>query len=148
MEVKADQIGSRPGPLPSGAVLSKESLLQRLKDDLVISPILERSQIGEGSIDISLGTRFITSRGSMMTHINFSTLTPKHIHTLQESVVVPFGDEFTLHPNSFVLGCTFEFIALPLDVCGFVLSRSSYGRAGRLIATATSFTQAGGDVLR
>src|SRR5271165_377202 len=137
MEVKPNQLSSAQGPLPNGAVLSKDSLIRRLKDDLVISPILEASQIGEGSVDISLGTRFITSRRSSATKIDFPETSPDDIRTLQESVVVPFGGEFTLHPNSFVLGCTFEFIALPLDVCGFVLSRSSYGRAGLLIATAT-----------
>lgn len=123
--------------LPVGAVLSKETLQTRLKDDLIVSPILDSSQIGDGSIDISLGTRFITSRRSKLSEIDFPKLNLKEMQKFQESVVVPFGDDFTLHPNSFALGCTFEFIALPTDVCGFVLSRSSYGRAGLLIATAT-----------
>jgi deoxycytidine triphosphate deaminase len=52
-------------------------------------------------------------------------------------VVVPFDDNFVLHPGSFLLGATLEFIALPTDMAGFVLSRSGYGRAGLLIATAT-----------
>lgn len=129
-----EDAGSNP---PAGAVLSKETLQQRLKKDLIVSPILESSQIGEGSIDISLGTRFITSRRSKLSQIDFPTLNLKEMQSFQESVVVPFGDTFTLHPNSFALGCTFEFIALPKDICGFVLSRSSYGRAGLLIATAT-----------
>jgi deoxycytidine triphosphate deaminase len=72
-----------------------------------------------------------------MPMIDFPKLDKDKVRTFQESVVVPFGEEFILHPRSFVLGCTFEFIALPLDICGFVLSRSSYGRAGLLIATAT-----------
>jgi dCTP deaminase len=122
---------------PSEAVLSKETLLRRLKGDLFISPILENSQIGDGSVDISLGTRFIRSRRAKTTEISFPDLNREKIRSFQESVVVPFGENYILHPRSFVLGCTFEFIALPLDVCGFVLSRSSYGRAGLLIATAT-----------
>ncbi len=123
--------------LPAEAVLSKEMLLQRLKEDLIVSPILEKSQVGDGSVDISLGTRFIRSRRSKMTKIDFPSLNKEKIRSFQESVVVPFGEQYILHPRSFVLGCTFEFIALPLDICGFVLSRSSYGRAGLLIATAT-----------
>lgn len=123
--------------LPGGAVLSRETLLQRLKDDLVISPILEPSQVGDGSVDISLGTRFIRPRRSRMTKIDFPKLDKETVRSFQESVVVPFGEKYILHPRSFVLGCTFEFIGLPLDICGFVLSRSSYGRAGLLIATAT-----------
>jgi len=135
-EIQGDQAERQ---LPAGAVLSKEALLQRLKGDidLIVSPILEGSQVGDGSVDISLGTRFIRSRRSKMTKIDFPKLNKDSIRDFQESVVVPFGDEYILHPRSFVLGCTFEFIALPLDICGFVLSRSSYGRAGLLIATAT-----------
>jgi dCTP deaminase len=133
----ADQDGPEKQALPSGAVLSKETLLRRLKDDLIISPILEKSQVGDGSVDISIGTRFIRSRRAKTTEINFPQLDKDKIRSFQESVVVPFGEHYILHPRSFVLGCTFEFIALPLDVCGFVLSRSSYGRAGLLIATAT-----------
>jgi dCTP deaminase len=123
--------------LPNGAVLSRETLLHRLKDDLVISPILEPSQVGDGSVDISLGTRFIRPRRSRMTTIDFPELDKEKVRSFQESVVVPFGERYILHPRGFVLGCTFEFIALPLDICGFVLSRSSYGRVGLLIATAT-----------
>jgi len=125
------------GERQSPAVLSKQTLLHRLKHDLIISPILDESQVGDGSVDISLGTRFIRSRNSKRTEIDFRDLGKDEIHSFQESVVVPFGDKYVLHPRSFVLGCTFEFIALPRDVCGFVLSRSSYGRAGLLIATAT-----------
>jgi len=123
--------------LPKSAVLSKKILLQRLRDDLIISPILEPSQVGDGSVDISLGTRFIRSRRARMTEINFPKLDKETIRKYQESLVVPFGEHYILHPRSFALGCTFEFIALPSDICGFVLSRSSYGRAGLLIATAT-----------
>jgi dCTP deaminase len=123
--------------VPRAAVLSKATLLQRLKTDLTVSPLLEASQVGDGSVDISLGTRFIRSRRAKTTEINFSELNTDKIRSFQESVVVPFTEHYILHPRGFVLGCTFEFIALPLDVCGFVLSRSSYGRAGLLIATAT-----------
>jgi deoxycytidine triphosphate deaminase len=72
-----------------------------------------------------------------MTKIDFPDLTRDQIYSFQESVVAPFDGEYILHPRSFVLGCTFEFIALPTDICAFILSRSSYGRAGLLIATAT-----------
>jgi dCTP deaminase len=123
--------------LPDGAVLSKGTLKRRLRGDLIISPILDESQIGEGSVDISLGTRFIRSRRSKMTEIDFPGLTRDDIHSFQESVVAPFDGQYILHPRGFVLGCTFEFIALPTDICAFILSRSSYGRAGLLIATAT-----------
>ena len=136
MEMSASESGYAEESLPNGAVLSKQILWERIKKDLVVSPILEKSQVGDGSVDISLGTRFIRSRRSKTTEINFPTLDKETNRSFQESVVVPFGEHYILHPRSFVLGCTFEFIALPLDICALVISRSSYGRAGLLIATA------------
>jgi dCTP deaminase len=125
-------------PQVAYAVLSKDELLRRLGEDLIVSPILERSsQIGEGSIDISLGTRFIVSRRSAVGAIDPKILDLTEIRKFQEPVVVPFSRKLILHPRNFVLGCTFEFIVMPKDLCGFVLSRSSYGRAGLLVATAT-----------
>lgn len=136
MEIAGGQGGSTEQSLPNGAVLSQHILVQRLRKDLVVSPILEKSQVGDGSVDVSLGTRFIRSRRSKTTQIDFPSLDKETNRSFQESVVVPFGEHYILHPRSFVLGCTFEFIKLPLDICALVISRSSYGRAGLLIATA------------
>jgi deoxycytidine triphosphate deaminase len=121
-----------------GATLTRKSLLENLDSGkLVVTPILDRAQVGEGSIDIRLGTQFIVNKRPELSEIDPHTLTPENIQKFQELVVVPFEDRFMLHPGSFLLGCTMEFIALPADMCGFVLSRSGYGRAGLLIATAT-----------
>jgi len=124
----------------TGAVLTKECLKKRLSihGDLVISPILEPDlQIGDGSVDIRLGTHFVMSQRSQMTEIDPLDLTVEKLRKFHHAVVVSFEERFMLHPGSFCLGCTFEFIALPTDISGFVLSRSNYGRAGLLIATAT-----------
>jgi deoxycytidine triphosphate deaminase len=136
-----EQDGNSPGVMGRGsAALSTDELKRRLyvDRDLTISPMLDpEKQIGHGSVDISLGTRFIVSQKPHVTHFDPMTLDSKDIRKFQREVVVPFGESLTLHPHNFLLGCTFEFIALPLDLCAFVLSRSSYGRAGLLIATAT-----------
>jgi len=123
---------------PSAAILTKESLRQKLKDgEIVVSPILDQDQIGDGSVDVSLGTQFITSIRPQVGLIDPIDLTEEKIRSFQKLVVVPFNREFILHPGSFLLGSTFEFIDLPLDVAGFVVSRSRYGRVGLLVATAT-----------
>ena len=93
MEITAGQGGSTEQSLPNGAVLSQHILLQRLrKGDLVVSPILEKSQVGDGSVDVSLGTRFIRSRRSKTLEIDFPTLNQEMNRSFQESVVVPFGE--------------------------------------------------------
>jgi dCTP deaminase len=123
---------------PLAAILTQDGLKNRLESgDLVVSPILEESQIGHGSIDISLGTQFITNVRPQVAEINPRELSKEELRRFQKLVVVPFHERFVLHPGGFLLGATFEFIALPPDIAGFVLSRSSYGRAGLLIATAT-----------
>jgi dCTP deaminase len=123
----------------SGAVLTRNALLDRLNSgDLIISPLLDREkQVGDGSVDVSLGTKFIISQRSQITEIDPRALNNEQIREFQRAIVTTFGQKLTLHPHNFVLGCTFEFIRMPLDLCGFVLSRSAYGRAGLLIATAT-----------
>lgn len=49
---------------------------------------------------------------------------------------VRFGEDFILHPRSFVLGVTLEWLRLPCDLAGYVTGRSSWGRRGLVIATA------------
>jgi len=142
--MSADQSMPVSESLTSAAVLSKETLLRRLKEDLIVSPILEPSQIGDGSVDISLGTRFIRSRRAKATEINFRELDKEKIRSFQESVVVPFGEHYILHSRSFVLGCTFEFIALPLDVCGFVLADRPMAEQGFLSQLRRLSTRVGG----
>jgi dCTP deaminase len=56
---------------------------------------------------------------------------------LAKTSYVPFGKEYILHPQSFVLGVTVEWLRLPSDVAGYVVGKSSWGRCGLIIATAT-----------
>src|SRR4051812_8319153 len=108
----------------SGAVLTQEDLRLELESGrLTVSPILIEKQVGDGSIDISLGTQFITSSRPDLPYIDPRKLELKDIQRFQRLVVVPFDRNFILHPGSFLLGSTLEFVSLPCDICGFVLSR-------------------------
>jgi dCTP deaminase len=49
---------------------------------------------------------------------------------------IPFGSEFILHPHSFVLAVTLEWIRLPKTLAAYVIGKSSWGRRGLIIATA------------
>lgn len=42
-----------------------------------------------------------------------------------------------LHPQQFVLGSSLEHVSLPWDMLAYVIGRSSWGRLGLIIATAT-----------
>ena len=46
------------------------------------------------------------------------------------------GQQFVIHPNQFVLGETLEFVKLPSDMMAYVVTRSTWGRTGLIVATA------------
>jgi dCTP deaminase len=60
------------------------------------------------------------------------------IEAFYQELFVPVGDEFVLHPHQFVLAATLEYICVPFDYYALVLGRSSWGRLGLNIATATT----------
>lgn len=124
---------------------SKEELVKRLKDleeaGLVVTPLVfPKDQIKQAAIDVRLGNEFIITK-----RIRFDTLDPKKdpeeletiIKQYQEKIYVEFGQKIVLHPNQFVLGSTLEHIKLPADYLAYVVGRSSWGRLGLVIATAT-----------
>ncbi|MBS7287967.1 MAG: dCTP deaminase [Candidatus Freyarchaeota archaeon] len=124
-------------------VLSKEEILRRLftankREKLVITPLISKSQVSAGSVDLRLGTEFIITKRT-----KYSLLDPaRHdieaeIAQYQEKIHVPFREKLILRPNQLILGSTLEYIKLPGDLMGYVIGRSSWGRLGLIIATAT-----------
>lgn len=107
---------------------------------LVVTPLLDPDrQLHEGSasVDLRLGTRFTASRRGYLPHIDtFDSDFEAKVANLQDSYYVNIGDEFVLHPNHFVLGTTLEYLHLPSNLAGNVVTRSSWGRYGLVIATA------------
>lgn len=118
------------------AVLTKEALRKAIEKDCLVSPILERDQIGDGSIDLRLGTEFLVMRRTERTAIDPERTTAGEIQGIQRRQRVAFGGLFVLHPADLVLAATFEFIRLPGHLSALVVSRSSFGRIGLLVATA------------
>jgi dCTP deaminase len=124
-------------------VLRKETLRKRLrttnpKKRLVVTPLLDPAeQIGPASIDLRLGTDFLIPRRNLHAGIDpGDDRVAGEVGMSQERVVVPFGENLWLHAQQLVLGATLEFVKLPPDCAAYVLSRSSWGRVGLLVATA------------
>ncbi|MCF2142080.1 MAG: dCTP deaminase [Candidatus Heimdallarchaeota archaeon] len=130
---------------PVAEVLTKALLLERLRSTeknkkLYITPLIDlKRQIGESSIDLRLGTEFILFKKA-----NFSIIDPvqtelsDHIGEYQEKVHVKLGEKLILHPGQFVLGSSLEYVSLPNDLLAYVTGRSTWGRLGLVIATATA----------
>ena len=121
-----------------GKIKIKEYLSEpTIKDRLIVTPIVDEKQIGDSSIDLRLGNDFIVTRKG-----NLSSIDPKHDNSqhrcYQAKHHINFGEEFYLHPGELVLAGTLEYIRLPITLAGYVTSRSRWGRAGLVIATATA----------
>jgi dCTP deaminase len=128
-------------------ILKTDRLVQRLRDGadpatadpLVITPsppdLEALAESGSGSIDLRLGTWFVTLRQARMSHLDIDE--PGGQSKFTKTHFVPFGDRFYLHPRSFVLAVTLEWIRVPKDLSAYVIGKSSWGRRGLIIATAT-----------
>ena len=109
-------------------------------DPLVITPrpdLKELRNKGSGSVDLRLGTWFITLRQSRAAVMPLSD-EEKRVDQgrLTRPQYVRFGTKYVLHPRHFVLGATMEWIRFPAKLSGYVVGKSSWGRRGLVIATA------------
>jgi dCTP deaminase len=129
--LKADRIADR---------LARDTVARR-RDPLVITPLPARSfrdlgSTGSASVDLRLGTWFVVLRRDRLAVLRAGWPSPEsHLAT---TTYVPFGGTYCLHPGTFVLGITLEWIRLPYDLAAYVIGRSSWGRRGLIIATATA----------
>lgn len=110
----------------------------RLKDRLVITPLLSPTQIGPGSVDVRLGNEFIAVRRANLPSFDPGAAKETKRHRYQAKHYVNFGACFHLHPNELVLASTLEYVRLPRNISAVVTTRSSWGRVGLVIATATA----------
>lgn len=92
------------------------------------------------SIDLRLGRWF---RSFKQTHTPVCNLAPSGLRSDQKfrrlptkQHYIPFGKKFVIHPGSFVLGATLEWLDLPSDLSAYVTGKSTLGRHGLIIETA------------
>jgi dCTP deaminase len=108
------------------------------EDPLVITPspnLEELRESGSASVDLRLGTWFVALRNARLTHLRPEQKAAEA--QLTKSQYIPFGTDYFLHPGAFVLGATLEWMRLPTNLGGYVTAKSSWGRFGLIIATAT-----------
>jgi dCTP deaminase len=104
---------------------------------LFITPILDSAQISGASFDVRLGFDYVTIKRG-----NVGTFDPATEEKSGDRFKTPHflnrKRPFYLHPNEMALASTLEHFRLPLSVGAYATSRSTWGRRGLIIATATA----------
>jgi len=126
------------------SVLNKQALEELIQQTdyakkLVVTPLLSPKQIGPGSIDIRLGSSIIVPRRTFVA--SHDVTDPRQSQQVEkrlyDRVRLKYHAEFILHPNQLILAVTLEYLSLPATVFCQVASRSSWGRLGLVVATAS-----------
>jgi dCTP deaminase len=108
------------------------------RDPLVITPtprLEELETSGSAAVDLRLGTWFTSLRPARSAAITIDD--GQTAMQATKTTYVPFGQDFFLHPRAFVLAVTLEWVRIPGNLAAYVVGKSSWGRCGLIIATAT-----------
>lgn len=107
-------------------------------DPFVITPTPDLAGLrtdGSAAIDLRLGTWFTSLKQSRTPYLPVGQETSGS--QLTKINYVPFDRDYILHPQSFVLAVTLEWLRIPKHMAAYVVGKSSWGRCGLIIATAT-----------
>jgi len=121
-------------------VLSSKQVRRRMELDvkdqssLIITPLLQQKDaVDLDSVDLRLGSYFIlpqvTPEPAVLPSKRFAGRSQLKVH-------VPLGKYLVVPAHQTVLGATMEFIKLPYDVSGQILTKSSIARTFMVIETA------------
>jgi len=121
--------GEKTSGVSMAGVLTERDIRDRLKGDpgdvhtLVITPF--DWKFDKDSVDLRLGSSFFVPKSHKSPC--FIPGITKMLHLYSEQYV-PYGSYLVLHARHTVLGSTLEYIKLPSDVSGQILTKSSWGR--------------------
>ena len=107
--------------------------IEKLYDsgEIVIRPLLSKSQFGEITLDLRLGTDFLVSVQSREPFIDATgSSSARPINGFFQETKRLVGEEFYLHPHQTVLCSSLEYIKIPSDIFIILSTRSSYNRLG------------------
>lgn len=122
-----------------GVLIGKE-IARALKSKLIRIEPLDRSQIGPGSIDLTLGNDFRVFKRKTKTyhvrnHADFRDIT-REVH-------VKDGGYIVIRPGEMILGITKEKITLAATISGRLEGRSRFARFGLAVHVTAGFMHPG-----
>ncbi|MFA5072650.1 MAG: dCTP deaminase [Nitrospirota bacterium] len=122
------------------SVLIGEEIKNALKQKFITIEPLDPSQIGPGSIDLTLGNEFkFFKRETEIFHIKNDS----DFHDITEDVHVDDGNYIIINPGEMILGITKEKISLANTVSGRLEGRSRFARFGLAVHVTAGFMHPG-----
>lgn len=121
------------------SVLSQSDIRKRLNrpidhpDSLVVTPLLNEEAFDADSLDLRLGTHFLVPQAPPHPFYDPTDVKASGAHT---RIHVPLGSYLVVPAHQTVLGATLEFIKLPHNLSGQILTKSSVARSFTVIETA------------
>ncbi len=122
-------------------ILSDRSIREELASGRVVIDPLGDEAVQPSSVDLRVDASFRVFANHRYPYIDVREQQPD----LTDLIKVPDGEPFVLHPGEFVLGSTYERVALPDDLVARLEGKSSLGRLGLLIHSTAGFVDAGWD---
>lgn len=122
-------------------ILSDATIRKEIANGRIIIDPLDESCIQPSSVDFHLDRFF---RVFLNHHTRVIDVKQRQ-DDLTQLVEIDPDKAFILHPGEFVLGSSYERIAIPSDLVGRVEGKSSLGRLGLLIHSTAGFIDAGWD---
>ena len=122
-------------------ILSDRTIYEQLDAGRIVIDPFDKTMVQPSSVDVRLDRYFRVFLNHTMPVIDVK----KDLEELTRLVDIDDDRAFILHPGEFVLGSTFERVAVPDDIVARIEGKSSLGRLGLLIHSTAGFIDAGFD---
>jgi dCTP deaminase len=114
----------------------RQAIEKALADDddgLFISPTPDLELLtrrGATSVDLRLDRWFLSFKQTRTSSVSLIDDSRRRLVSRTRQHFVPFDEDsyYVLHPGSFVLGATLEWLGLPDGISGYVTGKSRLGR--------------------
>jgi dCTP deaminase len=120
-------------------ILSDHTLREEIAAGRIVVEPYDDQMVQPSSIDVRLDRYFRVFLNHTMPVIDVK----KDLEELTRLVEIDGEDPFVLHPGEFVLGSTFERVAVPDDMVARIEGKSSLGRLGLLTHSTAGFIDPG-----
>lgn len=118
-------------------ILSDRDIKKAIKNrHLIFKPKLKPDQIGPASVDLKLGSVFKVFNTEKESLLDIRKGLPKNF---TKTYKMKKGERFILHPHSFILASTLEYMKIPDDLVIRLEGKSSLARMGIMVHTAGFF---------